>query len=1407
MINTMRRLISLLLASVLVFGSLGTFPQQANAEEIHTGEISEGADNASQEQSQTPVSDEDADSPLQDANTLAQEELFTPTNSAQDLAVLSIITGDGYEFDTNTGKLSITSNAGTVNWTTDQLVDRQLVTSLYVSGTVASFPIGCFLGLNLTGIVDISTSKVSRISDRCFFGNNNMTGIILPANVQSIGEESFSQTGLTGNLDLSSYTSLTTIGSHAFSGTPSLTNLSLPNSLLTLGSGAFKTSGLMNATVNLSNCSSLTYIPSNCFNGTGLASIILPAGIQGLGSNAFSYTRLSGTLDLSSYSSLSSINDSCFAENRSITGIKLPSSLTTIGAHAFFDTSLNGVLDLSHCTSLTTIGESAFMGTWYLSGLVLPDSLSTLGVRAFTQSGLVDVTVDLSNTALTAIPNSCFSDTFIKNFVLPQNIQTLGDYAFANTRLNSLLDLSSYTNLTSIGEGCFSGCIGITRFKLPNSIQSLGKSCFVGTTLIYSSDTLDLSSLSNLKSIGESCFAGQTYIATLALPEGLQELDASCFERTGLVGSLQLPSTLTTLGQDAFSGTALTGLVFTGDTAPSMPNNIIHAGAASYFPVNSSGSYLAQAGLPKPAYAYDNNTDARIVSFTLWGEAGVVDEVNKRIFVCLPSHAKLTSLKPSISYFGASISPLPDIAQDFTNPINYTVTPVSGSAVTYTVHVLEGRAPTSQTISLGQAATFTVETSSDTSIQWQVNRGDGNGFVNILPSEGSGAQTATYTTPTVPIATEGFAMNGWCYRALLTVEGIPVEASTTTAALFVTKIKRDAPVIRLVERSGETAILTPLDGAIYIESGSQGIGNTTGIFSLYRGTPSAFFAYYPGNKLYEQSPISNFIVMQGYEEVTPVPIITGIAQLGETLASDVTAFPEANVLTYQWLRDDVPIPDADLPTYKLTTADLGAVISLRVDTSQMSQWQEMTPWGITGGTFVSAGTAPVAKTSQTAPIAPSLASRTDNSITLNTISGAQYRLGTDGNWQASPEFSGLTQNTSYTFYAYYPETSTQQASSVSIGTELSTTGPETQATLSGSVSISGAHTYGQTLTAVTSNLATTPSGREMGVLSYEWLRDDVVIPAATSSLYTLVSDDVGTTITLRVSAANCTGTVVSIGGSVVTKADQNAPAAFNLSSSWNGTSYTVEIPYRDNCEYSFDGITFSSSLDARFQADCSPKERIVGYMRYSATNTYLVSSPTSSALVLPLPPSTLSNPDSGVAVAGHFMPGTTLHVSKNSLTHAESSCAACDEIRALQKGNELLALYELTLQGTYEGPFEVSIPVGSQYNGQTLMVLHCADGVCEELSFTVRDGSAVGTVSSLSPFAVLKPDDSLTNTPHPGTNSGASASGASGKIPLTGDGHSGLLVVLLATSFSALLCFFVLRYMRKDKTERFGFHL
>ena len=81
--------------------------------------------------------------------------------------------------------------------------------------------------------------------------------------------------------------------------------------------------------------------------------------------------------------------------------------------------------------------------------------------------------------------------------------------------------------------------------------------------------------------------------------------------------------------------------------------------------------------------------EARITSFVINDiYQGTIDQTAKTITVYVPGSIGLTSLVPTIVYSqNASITPATGVAQDFTNPVTYTVKNNSAEA-TYTVKVI-----------------------------------------------------------------------------------------------------------------------------------------------------------------------------------------------------------------------------------------------------------------------------------------------------------------------------------------------------------------------------------------------------------------------------------------------------------------------------------------------------------------------------------------------------------------------------------------------------------------------------------------------------------------------------------------------------------------------------------------------
>ena len=145
--------------------------------------------------------------------------------------------------------------------------------------------------------------------------------------------------------------------------------------------------------------------------------------------------------------------------------------------------------------------------------------------------------------------------------------------------------------------------------------------------------------------------------------------------------------------------------------------------------------------------------------------------------------------------------------------------------------------------------------------------------------------------------------------------------------------------------------------------------------------------------------------------------------------------------------------------------------------------------------------------------------------------------------------------------------------------------------------------YGDRLSAENGTLAANPGGADiMGTLSYQWNRGGTPIPGEIQSTYTVVQADIGQTITVTVTAANCGGSRESAATNPVGKA--NGPAAPTAAGSYtgNGTTFTYTVTSITGAQYSKDGSTWQdSNVFTGFTTASLPT---TFYARIKATNTH-----------------------------------------------------------------------------------------------------------------------------------------------------------------------------------------------------------
>ena len=325
---------------------------------------------------------------------------------------------------------------------------------------------------------------------------------------------------------------------------------------------------------------------------------------------------------------------------------------------------------------------------------------------------------------------------------------------------------------------------------------------------------------------------------------------------------------------------------------------------------------------------------------------------------------------------------------------------------------------------------------------------------------------------------------------------------------------------------------------------------------------------------------------QANTPATGAPVISGTAQVGETLTADTSSISDDDgladaVFSYQWRADGSDIADATHSTYTLADADEGKTISVTVSFTDDAGNEE---------TLTSAATAAVeAKPNTPATGLPAISGTAQVGETLTAdVSGIadedgltnatfSYQWAADGS-----DIAGATGST-YTL----ADADEGKAISVQVsftddrGNAESLTSaamaevqPKPNSPATGAPTISGTAQVGQTLTADVSGIAD-EDGLTNVSYTYQWAADGSDIADATDSTYTLVDADEGTAISVRVSFTDDAGNAESLTSAATAAVAGPPPEPLtavieNAASSHDGeNAFTFELHFSEEFSVSY----------------------------------------------------------------------------------------------------------------------------------------------------------------------------------------------------------------------------------------------
>ena len=415
-------------------------------------------------------------------------------------------------------------------------------------------------------------NSVETIGEEAFNSCTTMYSVTLPSSLKTIDQFAFSASGLTG---ISIPASVDSIGRGTFGYNPNLSWIRIEDNTkpLKLGRGEYGTFRHLDADKSVyvgrdlefvdnanitvvSNATSIeigdqvtTINPYMFYDASKLNSLVIGNGVKTIGKFAFKgsgdNTDYVGELSVTMGNSVETIGEEAFNSCTTMYSVTLPSSLKTIDQFAF---SASGLTGISIPASVDSIGRGTFGYNPNLSWIRIEDSTEPLKMWRGTDYGSFrNLTAD-------------------KSVYVGRDLELGGDSKI--TIVSNATSIEIGDQVTTINPYMFYEASKLSSLVIGNGVKTIGDFAFkkAGTNTDYVGE-LSVTMGENVEAIGVDAFNSCSMMYSITLPSTLKIIGDYSLSSTGLT-SITIPASVESIGEGSLGYDPLTSITFEDSDAP-----------------------------------------------------------------------------------------------------------------------------------------------------------------------------------------------------------------------------------------------------------------------------------------------------------------------------------------------------------------------------------------------------------------------------------------------------------------------------------------------------------------------------------------------------------------------------------------------------------------------------------------------------------------------------------------------------------------------------------------------------------------------------------------------------------------------------------------------------------------------